>query len=127
MDSYIDAKAMVTPGVAGATVTLITANLVDMFPLKGNWAALGLSFLIGVLVWQDKGVPIIQRGVLYILNSLIIFSVASGINTAGYDVVRSQMNAPTSERPRDQPRGIPGEGAAGEQAGASKYFRSWDW
>ncbi len=77
MDKYLDAKAMLTPCIAGATVTMLTANLVTRFALRGNWTALDPSFLVGLMVWGDKAVPLLQRGVFYILNSLIIFSVAS--------------------------------------------------
>ncbi len=122
MDRYLDAKAMLAPGIAGATVTTLTANLVNMFSLKGNWTALALSFVVGILVWADKDVPLLQRGVLYVLNSLIIFSVAAGLNMAGYDIVVAQraaeaeQNGPVTER--DLPATAPND---------TPFFKDWSW
>lgn len=119
MDSYIDSKAMLAPGVAGATVTLLTANLVTVFAVKGNWTALALSFLVGVMVWRDKDVPLLQRGVLYVLNSLIIFSVASGLNMAGYDIVVSQRAGAASE--------VVTERGVATEPGEVPLFNNWSW
>jgi hypothetical protein len=47
------------------------------------WIALVLSFLVGSLVFGDQTTRVPQRVVLYIINSLIIFSIAVGANTAG--------------------------------------------
>lgn len=113
---------MLAPGIAGATVTTLTANLVNMFSLKGNWTALALSFVVGILVWADKDVPLLQRGVLYVLNSLIIFSVAAGLNMAGYDIVVAQraaeaeQNGPVTER--DLPATAPND---------TPFFKDWSW
>ncbi len=86
---------MLAPGVAGVTTTLITGTLVTQFSfLPGNWTALTVSFLIGLLVLGDKSVAGAQRLLLYFINSLIIFSVAAGINTAGVAATRS-LEPPT--------------------------------
>ena len=74
---------MLTPGVAGTTTTMITGTLVSQFGLPGNWTGLVISLLFGLSVWADKSVPVYQRIIFYIINSMTIFAVAIGINTAG--------------------------------------------
>jgi hypothetical protein len=80
---FLNAKSMLTPGIAGAVAMLITNSLTQQFELPGKWVALLLSFLLGTLVFIDKNSSVWQRGVLYLLNSLIIFSMAVGTNSAG--------------------------------------------
>jgi hypothetical protein len=46
-----------------------------------------LSFLVGLLVFVARGgVPMWQRAVYYVLNSLIIFAVSIGTNYVGVGV-----------------------------------------
>jgi hypothetical protein len=80
---FVNPKSMLTPGVAGATSTLITGTLVSQFGLPGSWTALVVSFLIGFVLLTKSDVPLPQRALLYVLNALIIFSVAVGMNEAG--------------------------------------------
>ncbi len=94
MDEFIRARSMLAPGIAGATTTLITGTLVTQFDsLPGNWTALIISFLIGLVILGDRSVSGGQRILLYFINSLIIFSVASGINTAGVAATQSRKPA----------------------------------
>lgn len=83
MEEFFQSKAMLTPGVAGTTTTMITGTLVSQFGLPGNWTGLAISLLFGLSVWADKSVPVYQRIIFYIINSMTIFAVAIGINTAG--------------------------------------------
>ena len=83
MKQFLNAKSMATPGIAGAVAMLITNTLVQQFDLPGKWIALGLSFLLGTLVFGDKTAALWQRGLLYLLNSLIIFAMAMGTNSTG--------------------------------------------
>jgi hypothetical protein len=83
MKEFLNAKSMATPGIAGAVAMLITNTLVQQFELPGKWIALGLSFLLGTLVFSDRSSAIWQRGLLYVLNSLIIFAMAVGTNATG--------------------------------------------
>jgi hypothetical protein len=101
MDDFFRSKAMLTPGVAGATTTMITATLVSQFGLPGNWTGLVISLLLGLSVWADKSVAIYQRIIFYIINSVTIFTVALGLNTAGMVVnqkVERFVNPPEIER-----------------------------
>jgi hypothetical protein len=89
MDDFLKSKAMITPGIAGATTTLITATLYSQFALPAKWVGLAVSLLFGLSAWADKQVPIYQRIVFYVINSLTIFAVAIGINQAGLAVETS--------------------------------------
>ena len=83
MKQFLNSKSMLTPGIAGALTMLITNALMQQFELPARWVALALSFLLGTLVFSDKTATVWQRAILYVLNSLIIFSMAAGSNTAG--------------------------------------------
>lgn len=82
MEDYLNAKAMVTPGVAGGLVMLISNTCASQFDLAPKWTALVLSGLLGLLVVCILGAPLWQKGLLWVFNSLIIFSMAMGTNQA---------------------------------------------
>jgi len=113
MDDFLKAKSMVTPLVAGATATMLTGTVVKFFGLPGAWTALGMSLAIGLLAWADSSVPLIQRLVLYLLNSITILTVSTGLNEAGVAATRSLHPAeyaePLTARQVDDPR----------------FFKSW--
>lgn len=96
MDDFLNSKAMMTPGVAGAATTMITGTLVSQFSLPGNWTGLVISLLLGLAVWADKSVSVYQRIVYYIINSLTIYAVAIGINTAGMAIQYSSGHGPST-------------------------------
>jgi len=83
MDSFIDAKSMITPGVAGTIVMLVTNALSGSFSLPGRWVALVLSFVCGLIVFGDKKLSLPPRIAFYVLNSLIVFATAVGTNGIG--------------------------------------------
>ena len=84
VDEFLQPKAMLTPGIAGGVTMLIANALWVSFALPPRWTSLALSFLVGLLVFVAKGgVPVWQRAVYYVLNSLIIFSVSIGTNYVG--------------------------------------------
>ena len=83
MRQFLNSKSMLTPGIAGAVTMLITNALALQFDLPGKWIALVLSFVLGMLVFSDRTSVFWLRGLLYVLNSLIIFSMATGTNAAG--------------------------------------------
>jgi hypothetical protein len=93
MDDFLKSKAMITPGVAGATTTMIAGTLYSQFGLPAKWVGLVLSLLFGLAVWADKHVPLYQRIFFYVINSLTIFAVAIGINQAGMAVEVSTLQA----------------------------------
>jgi hypothetical protein len=75
---------MLPPGIAGAIAMMITNVLHAQFSLEARWVALALSFAIGLVAFADRGtmLPRWQRCLFYVLNSLIIFSMAVGTNSA---------------------------------------------
>jgi hypothetical protein len=116
MDGFFDSKTVqtMTPGVAGAMTTTITAMLVGQFGLPGNWTSLALSMLFGAAVWADKSAAIFNRIIFYIINSLTILAVAVGLNTAGMVVNQA------AERSVDPPaieRGVPAQ--------SPSFFQDW--
>src|SRR5258708_4001030 len=82
-NEFLNPKSMVTPGIAGGIIVLITNALRTQFQLPGNWSSLLLSFLFGTIVFGAATIPLLHRVVFYLVNSLIIFSVAVGANSAG--------------------------------------------
>ena len=116
MDEFFSSKTVqtLTPGVAGAMTTTITATLVSQFGLPGNWTGLVVSLLFGATVWADKSAAIFQRIIFYIINTLTILAVAIGLNTAGMVVNRA------AERSVDPPvieRGVPDQ--------PPSFFQDW--
>jgi len=79
---FLNPASMLTPGFAGAVAMMISNTLVHAFGLPPAWSALVLSFLLGSIVWVAS-VSLLRGTVYYVLNSLIIFSVAFGTNTLG--------------------------------------------
>jgi hypothetical protein len=87
VDEFLQPKAMLTPGIAGGVTMLIANALWVAFSLPPRWTSLVLSFLVGLLVFVARGgVPMWQRAVYYVLNSLIIFAVSIGTNYVGVGV-----------------------------------------
>jgi hypothetical protein len=82
LDQFLTPEAMLTPGIAGATAMMITNALGTNFAMSRSWTALILSFTFGLLsIVASK--PIYTKLLFYILNSLVIFCVASGANNLG--------------------------------------------
>ncbi len=72
-EEFLQPKAMLTPGIAGGVTMLIANALWVAFSLPPRWTSLALSFLLGLLVFvATTRVPVWQRAVYYLLNSLII-------------------------------------------------------
>jgi hypothetical protein len=92
-NEFLNPKSMITPGIAGGLTMLITNALGSQFDLPGSWTSLTLSFLFGLLVFGATAIPLIQRLVFYVINSLIIFSVAVGANSAGHEIRKSAPKA----------------------------------
>jgi hypothetical protein len=89
MDDFLNPKSMLTPGIAGGIVMLITNTVCLQFPeLTPRWLGLLLSFLLGLLVFMAGSIPKWQASLYYLLNSLIIFSVAMGTANTASRIVR---------------------------------------
>jgi hypothetical protein len=79
---------MLTPGVAGALTLLMTNSLALAFGIPLDYlgyAALAISALFAALVIAGS-IPLHQRIVYRVLNTLIIFCVAMGSNVTGYNI-----------------------------------------
>ena len=98
MDDFVSSKAMVTPGVAGSATTMITGTLVNIFGFPGAVTALAVSFVFGLLSLTDKTIAISLRLILYIINSMTIFSVAIGLNQTGMEIIQRDRPVTTIER-----------------------------
>jgi hypothetical protein len=80
---FLNPKSMLTPGFAGGLTVLINNALAGALGVPGSYlgyTALVISALFAMLVLV-AGVPLLQRLVFYVLNTLIIFCVAMGSNT----------------------------------------------
>jgi hypothetical protein len=112
MEEYVKSKPMLASGILGATTTMVTGTLVTQFGLPGNWTALGVSFLLGLLVLTDQSIPRFQQIVLYFINSMIIFTTAMGINSAGVAATKSP------EQHHYEQRWVP-------PSEENRFFRDW--
>lgn len=93
---FINPKSMLTPGLAGGITMMIANTLWVQFALPQKWTALLVSFLFGAIVFSVKTMPIWQRPIFYLLNSLIIFSMGVGVNTVGNTVASVESSRETA-------------------------------
>jgi hypothetical protein len=90
MQEFLNPKSMATPGLAGALVMFIVNGLSVPFPdLPPRYAALGLSFAVGTLVFKAEDMKIPERVMYWFLNSLIIFVVGFGTANLGHKATAS--------------------------------------
>lgn len=80
---FLHPNSMLTPGIAGATVMLITNTLFLNFNCEPKYTALSLSFLFGFIVLIESKHSFILKSIYYCINSLVIFTVAAGSSVAG--------------------------------------------
>ncbi len=104
MKEFLNSKSILTPGVAGGITMLITATLSSQFDLPAKWTALVISGLLGFsIAVVDVNLSRQLRVIFFILNSLIIFSVAVGANTTGNAAAHPKPPAfeslPSSHKP----------------------------
>ncbi len=83
VSDFLNPESMITPGIAGGITMTITNTLTSQFSLPGRWTALAISFLCGLLVFVTKKFSFMKKLVFYVINSLIIFTVATGTNYYG--------------------------------------------
>jgi hypothetical protein len=88
LDKFLSPESMLTPGLAGGMTMGITNALAFQFGLDAPQPALIaliLSFLFGLCVFVSAKSNI-RRGVkalFWVINSLVIFTVAAGSNSIG--------------------------------------------
>jgi hypothetical protein len=90
MSDFMNPSSMMTPGVLGGLVMTLSNTFYGMFALEPRWSALILSFLCGLIVF-NSAVPKARAIIFYLLNSLIILSMANGANALGFAVAKSQQ------------------------------------
>lgn len=86
---------MITPGAAG-TLTMGIANALAGLFGQGQvgFLMLGLSFLVGLLVFGGPKMPRYKQAAFYIINSLIIFCVAAGVTATGSGIEQQASSGP---------------------------------
>ena len=87
-DDFLKPESMVTPGIAGGITMMISNTLWFQFALPQRWTGLVVSFALGMLVFIAGQLSVWQRCVYYVINSLIIFSMAAGSNYVGMTVTQ---------------------------------------
>jgi hypothetical protein len=83
INKFLQPESMLTPGAAGATTMAIANTLWVQFGWAPRWTGLGVSALFGFLVIAATQAPKWRRGIYFLLNTLIIFTVALGANAGG--------------------------------------------
>jgi hypothetical protein len=121
LSEFLTPEAMFTPGVLGAFAMMITNALGANFQTPRAWTALALSFGCGLLVLVSAKSRLI-KGVFNVLNSLVIFCVASGTNGIGVaqreNATRAGLSISTVAQAFAQPKdeaSPPDEKASSEQ------------
>lgn len=84
LDQFLQPQSMVTPGILGTVAMLGTNSACQAFSSNtpAPYIILGLSFLFG-LITVLKTYTITEKVVYWVVNSVIILSVASGTNSIG--------------------------------------------
>jgi hypothetical protein len=100
-DKFLSPESMLTPGLAGGMTMGITNALAFQFNLiapQPALIALILSFLFGLCVFLSakSGIGRGAKALFWVINSLVIFTVAAGSNSIG----SSASLAQTSGTPR---------------------------
>ena len=85
-EEFVNPKSMVTPGFAATIVATIAGALFTMFGIALPATLIILSFFVGCIVFHSKEFadPKMRRwskAFFYILNSLIIFAMATGTHS----------------------------------------------
>ncbi|MDP2983876.1 MAG: hypothetical protein Q8O92_11165 [Candidatus Latescibacter sp.] len=109
MNQFFNPKSMLTPGAAGALIMLITNALCNNFPeFHFRYVALILSFVIGAVVFTASTMKVWERGIYWVVNSLIIFSMGVGATNIAANVSTKQAsNEYQPLQPEHQYKAIP--------------------
>ena len=134
IQDFIHPKEMPALGVISLITMAVTNALGNAFELPHSWTALVISALFGLLVGIPELVPLLRKGLYFVLNSLIIFSMATGANviavpvaTKGQEVasiVQSKIIAMTG-RTLEIVKKLPDESERVKQEASYPFFRKW--
>ncbi len=83
VEEFINPKSMITPGAAAAIVAMVAGAFFSMFGIALPASLIILSFFVGAMVFYSKEfadpkMTKLAKGFFYILNSIIIFAMATG-------------------------------------------------
>jgi hypothetical protein len=87
-DAFLQPQSMVTPGALGALTMVVTNSFAPLIAVDRRWTGLALAFLFGLVALVNSK-SIVEKCVYYVLNSFIIFSIATGTNTVGVAAQRA--------------------------------------
>ncbi|MDP3814232.1 hypothetical protein [Pseudomonas sp.] len=96
IEEFINPKSMLTPAFASAVVAAVAGALFKGFGLAVPFGSIALSFLICAVIFESKEfknstTPKLIKGVLYVLNSLIVFAMATGATAVMADDSREDV------------------------------------
>src|SRR5216683_1803975 len=89
---FLTPESMLTPGVVGALVMMITNALANNFHISRPYTGLFLSMVCGLLVLVTEN-SFWKKGIYYVLNSLVIFCVAVGSGTVATSDQRASLSS----------------------------------
>ena len=92
IDDFLKPESMLTPGMAGGMAMMITNTLYVNFGLTQKFTCLIISFVLGMLVFASHEKKIHKKAIYYLLNSLIIFSMAVGTNSVGVKLATADVS-----------------------------------
>jgi len=91
VNEFLNPKSMLTPGAAGALMMLIANSVCRVFPeVEFRYAALALSFAIGLLVFKAIAIGLGEKAFYWVLNSLIISATGVGASNIGANLESSK-------------------------------------
>lgn len=100
IDEFVNPKSMLTPGAAAAVVATVAGAIFSTFGLQLPFVLLFCSLFVGAVVFfsrefADPGMRIHVKTFFYVLNSFIIFAMATGTH-AVLDKERRERRADKS-------------------------------
>jgi hypothetical protein len=100
MQEFLNPKSMITPGVAGTLLMFLVNGLCVPFPeLPPRYVALVLSFAIGLILVRSLDCKLMERGIYWILNSLVIFIVGFGATNLARSATSGGSEQPETAGP----------------------------
>jgi hypothetical protein len=96
IDKFVTPESMLTPGLAGGMTMGITNALAFQFALDAPQPAaiaLALSFVFGLCVFSAKSGRRGVKALFWVVNSLVIFTVAAGSNSLGVAASSAKVSA----------------------------------
>ncbi len=104
VEEFINPKSMITPGAAAAIVATAAGAFFSLFGIVLQVSLIVLSLFVGVIVFHSKEFADPEmtkwaKGFFYILNSIIIFAMATGTHAVFDKTARSAIASISFIRP----------------------------